>query len=298
METGGLTRRGMLKTAAVAALAAKAGRRAGAAPANDRITMGAIGVGARGTGDLRDFLQAQRRAGGGDVRRQPGQPVARDPLWQTSATATTTARDTRTFGRCWSGPDIDAVLIAAPHHWHVAMGVAAAKAGKDMYMEKPMAMAMSWAWDLAGGRRAVRRRCSSSARSSTPISASGTPRSWRAAGRLGKVEKALVLMPSTPGPNPPPPPPEPAPGYLDLDAWQGPALAAPYLGKAEYGHAVGPQFRVVERVGAAHARHGRVGGSAQAGVGAAGRGSPRGRRRAARRTVRSSGRWISNTERD
>ena len=46
-------------------------------------------------------------------------------------------------------PDIDAVLIASPHHWHVPMVVAAAKAGKDIYLEKPMAMAMSWAWDLA-----------------------------------------------------------------------------------------------------------------------------------------------------
>ena len=42
-------------------------------------------------------------------------------------------------------------------------------------------------------------------------------------------------MPSNPGPNPPPPPPEPAPPYLDLNAWQGPALAAPFLGRPNTG---------------------------------------------------------------
>src|SRR4030095_16873048 len=54
-------------------------------------------------------------------------------------------------------------------------------------------------------------------------------------GRLGKIERALVLMPSTPQPNPPPPPAQRAPASLDLDAWQGPALAAPYLGRPNTG---------------------------------------------------------------
>jgi predicted dehydrogenase len=41
--------------------------------------------------------------------------------------------------------DIDAVVIATPDHWHVPLAVAAAKAGKDMYVEKPLGVSMPWA---------------------------------------------------------------------------------------------------------------------------------------------------------
>ncbi|RPI13346.1 MAG: gfo/Idh/MocA family oxidoreductase, partial [Acidobacteriales bacterium] len=233
MDTGGLTRRGVLKTAAVAALAAKAGRRAGAAPANDRITLGAIGVGAQGTGDLRNFL-----------RQNDTQVVAMCDVNQDNLASAIHLANERYGNKDCKGyadfrellerPDIDAVLIATPHHWHVPMGVAAAKAGKDMYMEKPMAMAMSWAWDLeaAVDRYGVVFQFGTQQHSDYRFRhAAELARS----GRLGKIEKAQVLMPSNPGPNPPPPPPEPAPPFLDLDAWQGPALAAPYLGRPNTG---------------------------------------------------------------
>ena len=137
----------MLKTAAVAALAAKAGRRAGAAPANDRITIGAIGVGAQGTGDLRGFLRQDdtQVVAMCDVNQDN---LARAVFLANERYGNKDCKAYADFRELLERPDIDAVLIATPHHWHVPMGVAAAKAGKDMYMEKPMAMAMSWAWDL------------------------------------------------------------------------------------------------------------------------------------------------------
>ena len=44
--------------------------------------------------------------------------------------------------------DIDAVVISTPDHWHVPIAYFAAKANKDMYVEKPLSVAMSWSWKL------------------------------------------------------------------------------------------------------------------------------------------------------
>lgn len=225
-----LTRRSVLGGAAGAFAAAQAGR---GTPANDRVTMGAIGVGARGTSVLRDFFQHS------DAQFVAMCDVNQDNLSRAVHLANERYgnRDCKgyaEFHEVLARPDLDAVLIAAPHHWHAAMGVAAAKAGKDMYMEKPMALAMSWAWDVEAAveRYGVVFQFGTQQHSDFRFRhAAELARS----GRLGRVDRALVLMPSNPGPNPSPPPPEKTPAFLDLDAWQGPALAAPYLGKPNTG---------------------------------------------------------------
>jgi predicted dehydrogenase len=232
LPTNVLTRRGILRAAGGTAFEAARGR-AGAVQAGNRITIGAIGVGARGTSVLRDFFKQA------DVQVVAACDVNQDNL----SRATHLINERYGAGVCkgyadfrevLARPDIDAVLIAAPHHWHAAMGVAAAKAGKDMYMEKPMAMAMSWAWDLeaAVDRFGVVFQFGTQQHSDFRFRHAAA---LAQSGRLGKIEKALVLMPATPSPNPPPPPPEPVPAFLDLDAWQGPALPAPYLGRPNTG---------------------------------------------------------------
>lgn len=53
--------------------------------------------------------------------------------------------------------DVDAVVIATPDHWHVPLAVAAARAGKDMYVEKPLGVSMPWAERLRSELKATGR---------------------------------------------------------------------------------------------------------------------------------------------
>ncbi len=57
----------------------------------------------------------------------------------------------KTYQNPWevlARPDVDAIVVATPDHWHVPLAIAAARAGKDMYVEKPLGVAMKWAWAL------------------------------------------------------------------------------------------------------------------------------------------------------
>lgn len=54
----------------------------------------------------------------------------------------------RTYEELLAASDIDAVVIATPDHWHAPMAIAAAKAGKHVYVEKPMTHMLSETFDL------------------------------------------------------------------------------------------------------------------------------------------------------
>ncbi len=132
------TRRDFLKTVGGAAATAPIVLRAHtSAPSqvpssNDRIRFAAIGVGIRGQQDLLSAL------------RTPGvELVAAADVYDGRLTL---ARErwgnqlftTRDYREVLTRRDVDAVLIAAPDHWHMQMAVDAMNAGKDVYVEKPM----------------------------------------------------------------------------------------------------------------------------------------------------------------
>jgi predicted dehydrogenase len=121
-----LTRRSFLIASGLTALAST--RVFGA---NDTLRIGVIGAGHR----MKGLLDAADKVA-------PYQIVAvcdvygpnRDAVVQRSTGLATTHLDYREV----LAKDVDAVIIAAPDHWHVRMAVDALDAGKDVYLEKPV----------------------------------------------------------------------------------------------------------------------------------------------------------------
>ncbi|HOX56305.1 MAG TPA: Gfo/Idh/MocA family oxidoreductase [Candidatus Paceibacterota bacterium] len=162
MQTNSSTRRQFLKqtttlafsAAALPVLApASALGRAGKVAPGGRITVGCIGVGPQGQGDMTNFLN-----------QKDAQVVAVCDVFQTHLNQ---ARDRvnqhyqnnncATYGdfrELLARKDVDAVLIATPDHWHVLNALAAVRAGKDVYLEKPLGLNLTEDWAL---RKAVHR---------------------------------------------------------------------------------------------------------------------------------------------
>ena len=142
-----LSRRALLKRAAVTGagvglpliVRASALGADGGVAASDRITMGAIGVGGRGTGVMGGFL------GSGQVR-----VLAVCDVYKPHRDRAKGIVDGRYGGKDCAAcvdfreitrrDDIDMVLIATPDHWHALTAIDACEHGKDVYCEKPLSL--------------------------------------------------------------------------------------------------------------------------------------------------------------
>ena len=126
-------------------------------------------------------------------------------------------------------PDIDAVMISTPDHWHVPMSVLAVKAGKHVSCEKPLTRSIAEGRllsDLVAKRQRVFR---------TDSEFRSKPQSHRAVelvrnGRIGKLHTIRTGVPFGVGHSEPSPPyvEMPVPEELDYEFWQGPAPVKPY----------------------------------------------------------------------
>jgi predicted dehydrogenase len=228
-----ISRRNFIRGTATAALAAAAfpaiipslalGRNGAVAPSN-RLSVGVIGCGPQGRGDMSNFLNQK------DCQVVAVCDVKTDQLELARNAVNSQYKNEdcaiyHDFRELVGRKDIDACLIATPDHWHVLTALAAVNSGKDIYLEKPLAVSLAEGHAL---RKAVRKR--------NRVFQFGTqqrsgPMFWRACelvrdGRIGKLQHINVWAPgSTPGgsleqANPPP--------GLDYDFWLGPAPTTPY----------------------------------------------------------------------
>jgi predicted dehydrogenase len=100
--------------------------------ANDSIRMGLIGCGGRGRSLLRRFQKDS------SCRFVAIADVDRTRLRETSASLSPAAETYTDYRRLLDRSDIDAVIVATPDHWHAIPALQAIRAGKDVYLEKPV----------------------------------------------------------------------------------------------------------------------------------------------------------------
>ena len=139
-----MTRRSLLKTAAGAVTAASYSRILGA---NDRINVGMVGLGGRGT-YLLSLVNKHKAA------KQDIEVVALAEVYQKRLNhAATVAPGAKSYVHHQARPDVDAIFIATPDHWHAPVTLDALSRGKDVYVEKPMTHTVEEAATVA--RKAV-----------------------------------------------------------------------------------------------------------------------------------------------
>ncbi len=200
----------------------------GKAPPSDRITMAVIGVGGRGTDNMRSFLNH------GDARviavcdvqlklRQRAKAIV-DQHYGDKGCAMY-----NDFREILSRKDIDSVVVTTPDHWHGLIAVGAARAGKDLYCEKPLGVAVVEGQAIRDAVRKYKRVLQTGTQQRSD-------RKFRVAcelarnGYLGKIHTVNV---GAPGPEykrtyDKPTTEEPIPPGVDYDMYVGPSPMKPY----------------------------------------------------------------------
>lgn len=217
------TRLGAVGMAAPTILPSGAFGASGRPGANGRIQVGLIGCNGMGRGNVGNVAKHPEVVitGACDVFKTRRDAVAK----QFAATCKPYAD----FREMIARPDVDAVIIASPPHWHCLMAVMAMEAGKDIYLQKPMTLTLGE--DLAI-RHAVQ-RTGRICQVGTQIHASENYRRVveliRAGylGKIGTVRTFNVMNQGVQGVGRQEPGTK-APADLDWDLWCGPAPLTPF----------------------------------------------------------------------
>jgi len=213
----GVTRREFAAVSVGAAMALSTGTQA-----SDAVRLGFIGVGNRGMQLLRAALSLP------DVRVTALCDVFRPHLDAAAATVAANVPLHGDYRRMLESPDVDAVVIATPDHWHALQTIDACEAGKDVYVEKPLSLTVREGRAMVEAARQTNRvvQCGLQRRSSPAYQHLAR---YVRAGGVGKVTVARAyrlsnMHPLGIGRAPDGPPP---PG-LDWDMWLGPSPKRPY----------------------------------------------------------------------
>ncbi len=230
-----MNRREFLRTAGAFAIpalipATALGAGGSTAPSN-RITIGCIGVGNMGTNNLKGFLwapgtQVLAVCDVDRARRKKARKLVENHYAAKAPGGTYKGcADYNDFRDLLARDDIDAVVVSTADHWHVLVSLAAVRAGKDVYCEKPLSVTVAEGRALSDTVRqygAVLQMGSQQRSDARFRMACERVRN----GRIGRLRSIKVGLPR--GRQTGPAQPMPIPAGFDYDLWLGPAPRAPY----------------------------------------------------------------------
>jgi len=223
-----VSRRGFVACAAAAAAVSIVPSRVlgaqGQTPPSEKITLAAIGVGDQGSRDMKTFLdKAQVRVVAICDVDETKRNAARDAVNRTYANKDCVAyRDFREL--LAAQKDLDAALIVVPDHSHAVVSMAALKAGKHVYCQKPFTHTVYEARKLAEATR-ERKLATQLGTANQAGEGPRVLREWIEDGAIGGVREVHVWSnrPFWPQGIDRPTETPPVPPTLDWDLWLGPA---------------------------------------------------------------------------
>lgn len=194
----------------------------------DQITIGVIGLGRRAITLTESFLKLPgvRVVAGSDVygiKRERFEQLVNQHY--APAKKKQKVRTYEHYHDLLSRKDIDAVVIASPDHWHALMAIDACKAGKDVYLEKPLTFTIKEGQELV---KAVRQHKRILAVGSQQRSMPGFQHAVRLVreGKIGKIERINAHVGAPPKPFDLPQ--ESVPSDLNWELWLGPSPYIPF----------------------------------------------------------------------
>jgi predicted dehydrogenase len=244
LEDATMKRRAFMKltgSSAVAWSAASSGLIHGA---NDRIRIGLIGCGSRGSYDaqiMRGTAEDIQAAAAGNYHGGNLDPRLKEPRnveiaglcdvfgsrMESARKWAPQAKTYSDFRRMLEDRDIDAVIIATPDQWHASMLILACEAGKDVYLEKPVMYRIAEAKAMIEAVRRNKRivQIGTQHRAADHIAEAAK---IIQSGKIGEVHFVRVWNYMNALFGSPPVPDSEAPPDLNWDAWLGPAPQVPF----------------------------------------------------------------------
>jgi predicted dehydrogenase len=201
----------------------------GKTPPSDRIVMAGIGFGMMGIPNMENFLNKSEVQWVAvcdldDEHLTKARDMVNEKYGNTDCDVY------HDFRKLCLRKDIDAVSIAVPDHWHALVAIACARAGFDIYGEKPFTHSLREGRDLCDALSRYRRIWQTGSWQRSVANFHQAAELVRN-GRIGKIKEIQVGLPSghydfagTAGQETMGPPPD----NLDYDFWIGPAPYAPY----------------------------------------------------------------------
>ncbi|MBN2089506.1 Gfo/Idh/MocA family oxidoreductase [candidate division KSB1 bacterium] len=193
---------------------------------NNRITLGFIGVGNMGGGNLRAFLNQDGTQVVAvcdvDEERRLAAKNAVDKFYKNSD-----CQAFNDFREITQNPAIDAVVISTPDHWHTIPAIDAAIHGKDMYVEKPLTLTINEGRLLANAINRFGRILQTGSHQRSDADFRFACELVRN-GRIGKVHTVEVTIPGNNKTCGTTWEAEPVPKGFDYNFWLGPANWEPY----------------------------------------------------------------------